>query len=168
MIPPLCVVCNAWFQLFWNCGFHDPVIWFFISWFLPTFVHFSPLMPSLLSTSSPPAHPIFRCFLFAGHLKNRVECTNAGQHYSRRRFIPDRYEGTERWDCGWTRSHWPRSWTGNSCWIRRRGYSPSTPEAEGKIRGVLLLSFAFMESLCIYGLVLELLIRWYPWPGCGR
>jgi F-type H+-transporting ATPase subunit c len=28
------------------------------------------------------------------------------------------------------------------------------PEAEGKIRGALLLSFAFMESLCIYGLVL--------------
>ncbi len=112
-------------------------------------------MPSLLSTSSPPAHPIFRCFLFAGHLKIDQECTNAGQHNSRRRFIPDRYECTERWDCGWTRSHWPRAWTGNSCWIRRRGYSPSTPEAEGKIRGVLLLSFAFMESLCIYGLVIH-------------
>jgi F-type H+-transporting ATPase subunit c len=27
------------------------------------------------------------------------------------------------------------------------------PEAEGKIRGTLLLSFAFMESLTIYGLV---------------
>ena len=27
------------------------------------------------------------------------------------------------------------------------------PDAEGKIRGLLLLSFAFMESLCIYGLV---------------
>lgn len=25
------------------------------------------------------------------------------------------------------------------------------PDAEGKIRGLLLLSFAFMESLCIYG-----------------
>ena len=32
------------------------------------------------------------------------------------------------------------------------------PEAEGKIRGVLLLSFAFMESLCIYGLVISLAI----------
>ena len=30
------------------------------------------------------------------------------------------------------------------------------PEAEGKIRGVLLLSFAFMESLTIYGLVVAL------------
>ena len=32
------------------------------------------------------------------------------------------------------------------------------PEAEQKIRGVLLLSFAFMESLCIYGLVIALAI----------
>jgi F-type H+-transporting ATPase subunit c len=32
------------------------------------------------------------------------------------------------------------------------------PEAEGKIRGALLLSFAFMESLCIYGLVISLSI----------
>ena len=32
------------------------------------------------------------------------------------------------------------------------------PEVEGKIRGVLLLSFAFMESLCIYGLVISLAI----------
>jgi ATP synthase F0 subunit c len=30
------------------------------------------------------------------------------------------------------------------------------PEAEGKIRGTLLLSFAFMESLTIYGLVVAL------------
>nr|QUO98937.1 CF0 subunit III of ATP synthase [Oedogonium crispum]QUO99186.1 CF0 subunit III of ATP synthase [Oedogonium sp. HN1801B] len=30
------------------------------------------------------------------------------------------------------------------------------PEAEGKIRGTLLLSFAFMESLTIYGLVIAL------------
>jgi F-type H+-transporting ATPase subunit c len=30
------------------------------------------------------------------------------------------------------------------------------PEAEGKIRGALLLSFAFMESLTIYGLVVAL------------
>lgn len=30
------------------------------------------------------------------------------------------------------------------------------PEAEGKIRGTLLLSFAFMESLTIYGLVVSL------------
>ena len=32
------------------------------------------------------------------------------------------------------------------------------PEAESKIRGILLLSFAFMESLCIYGLVISLAI----------
>ena len=30
------------------------------------------------------------------------------------------------------------------------------PEAEGKIRGTLLLSLAFMESLTIYGLVVAL------------
>jgi len=30
------------------------------------------------------------------------------------------------------------------------------PEAEGKIRGILLLSFAFMEALTIYGLVVAL------------
>lgn len=30
------------------------------------------------------------------------------------------------------------------------------PEAEEKIRGTLLLSFAFMESLTIYGLVIAL------------
>jgi F-type H+-transporting ATPase subunit c len=32
------------------------------------------------------------------------------------------------------------------------------PEAEGKIRGALLLSFAFMESLTIYGLVVSLVV----------
>ncbi len=32
------------------------------------------------------------------------------------------------------------------------------PEAEGKIRSTLLLSFAFMESLTIYGLVVALLL----------
>merc|ERR1711871_843911 len=32
------------------------------------------------------------------------------------------------------------------------------PEAEGKIRGALLLSFAFIESLTIYGLVVALAI----------
>ena len=32
------------------------------------------------------------------------------------------------------------------------------PEAEGKIRGTLLLSFAFMESLTIYGLVVSLVL----------
>jgi F-type H+-transporting ATPase subunit c len=32
------------------------------------------------------------------------------------------------------------------------------PEAEGKIRGTLLLAFAFMESLTIYGLVVSLLL----------
>ena len=30
------------------------------------------------------------------------------------------------------------------------------PEAENKLRGTLLLSFAFMESLTIYGLVVSL------------
>lgn len=32
------------------------------------------------------------------------------------------------------------------------------PEAEGKIRGSLLLSLAFMESLTIYGLVVALVL----------
>lgn len=32
------------------------------------------------------------------------------------------------------------------------------PEAEGKIRGMLLLSLAFMESLTIYGLVVALVL----------
>ena len=32
------------------------------------------------------------------------------------------------------------------------------PEAEGKIIGTLLLSFAFMESLTIYGLVVALVL----------
>jgi F-type H+-transporting ATPase subunit c len=32
------------------------------------------------------------------------------------------------------------------------------PEAEGKIRSTLLLAFAFMESLTIYGLVISLLL----------
>jgi F-type H+-transporting ATPase subunit c len=32
------------------------------------------------------------------------------------------------------------------------------PEAEGKIRGTLLLSFAFMEALTIYGLVVALIL----------
>ncbi len=32
------------------------------------------------------------------------------------------------------------------------------PEAEGKIRGTLLLSFAFMEALTIYGLVIALIL----------
>ena len=32
------------------------------------------------------------------------------------------------------------------------------PEAEGKIRGTLLLSLAFMEALTIYGLVVALAI----------
>jgi len=32
------------------------------------------------------------------------------------------------------------------------------PEAEGKIRGALLLSFAFIESLTIYGLVVALVV----------
>ena len=32
------------------------------------------------------------------------------------------------------------------------------PEAEGKIRGALLLSFVFRRSLCIYGLVISLSI----------
>ncbi len=32
------------------------------------------------------------------------------------------------------------------------------PEAEGKIRGTLLLSLAFMEALTIYGLVVSLIL----------
>ena len=32
------------------------------------------------------------------------------------------------------------------------------PEAEGKIRGTLLLSLAFMETLTIYGLVVSLIL----------
>jgi F-type H+-transporting ATPase subunit c len=32
------------------------------------------------------------------------------------------------------------------------------PEAEGKIRGALILSLAFMESLTIYGLVVALIL----------
>jgi F-type H+-transporting ATPase subunit c len=32
------------------------------------------------------------------------------------------------------------------------------PEAEGKIRGMLLLTLAFMESLTIYGLVISLVL----------
>ncbi|MFN6234148.1 ATP synthase F0 subunit C, partial [Microcystis sp.] len=32
------------------------------------------------------------------------------------------------------------------------------PEAEGRIRGTLLLSLAFMESLTIYGLVIALVL----------
>ena len=40
------------------------------------------------------------------------------------------------------------------------------PEAEGKIRGTLLLSFAFMESLTIYGLVVSLLLLFAnPYSG---
>ena len=43
------------------------------------------------------------------------------------------------------------------------------PDAEGKIRGLLLLSFAFMESLCIYGLVIALAILFANTNGklCG-
>ena len=36
--------------------------------------------------------------------------------------------------------------------------SLSNLEPKGGIRGALLLSFAFMESLCIYGLVISLSI----------
>ena len=38
------------------------------------------------------------------------------------------------------------------------------PEAEGKIRGALLLSFAFMESLTIYGLVVALALLFAERP----
>ncbi len=93
-----------------------------------------------------------------GSLKNMVLCTSVGYVIGLGGFIPHRYECTERRNCRWTSSHWSRSRAGNSRWIRRRRYCPSTPEAEGKIRGVLLLSFAFMESLCIYGLVISLAI----------
>ena len=40
------------------------------------------------------------------------------------------------------------------------------PDAEGKIRGLLLLSFAFMESLCIYGLVIALAILFANTNAC--
>jgi len=36
------------------------------------------------------------------------------------------------------------------------------PEAEGKIRGTLLLSLAFMEALTIYGLVVSLILVCQP------
>ena len=42
------------------------------------------------------------------------------------------------------------------------------PEPAGKIRGALLLSFAFMESLCIYGLVISLSILFAPRGGVGK
>ena len=42
------------------------------------------------------------------------------------------------------------------------------PDAEGKIRGLLLLSFAFMESLCIYGLVIALAILFANTIICPR
>ncbi len=90
---------------------------------LTTFVHFSPLMPSLLSTSSPPAHPIFRCFLFAGHLKTIAECTNGGNVMARRRFIqPGNAVGAI---AGIIIG--PGKPIVVSSWRRRRGYSPSTP-----------------------------------------
>jgi len=38
------------------------------------------------------------------------------------------------------------------------------PEAEGKIRGTLLLSLAFMETLTIYGLVVSLILL-FIFPG---
>ena len=41
------------------------------------------------------------------------------------------------------------------------------PEAEGKIRGTLLLSLAFMESLTIYGLVVALVLL-FANPFAGR
>jgi len=41
------------------------------------------------------------------------------------------------------------------------------PEAEGKIRGALLLSFAFIESLTIYGLVVALVLL-FANPFVGR
>ena len=43
------------------------------------------------------------------------------------------------------------------------------PEAEGKIRGALLLSFAFIESLTIYGLVVALVVLFAnPFAGLQR
>ena len=42
------------------------------------------------------------------------------------------------------------------------------PYSEGNLRGLLLLSFAFMESLCIYGLVIALAILFANLtPGLG-
>jgi F-type H+-transporting ATPase subunit c len=43
------------------------------------------------------------------------------------------------------------------------------PEAEGKIRGALLLSFAFIESLTIYGLVVALVVLFAnPFAGLRK
>jgi ATP synthase F0 subunit c len=43
------------------------------------------------------------------------------------------------------------------------------PEAEGKIRGALLLSFAFIESLTIYGLVVALALLFAnPFTGGSK
>jgi len=43
------------------------------------------------------------------------------------------------------------------------------PEAEGKIRGALLLSFAFIESLTIYGLVVALVVLFAnPFAGSQK
>jgi ATP synthase F0 subunit c len=39
------------------------------------------------------------------------------------------------------------------------------PEAEGKIRGTLLLSLAFMETLTIYGLVVSLILLFVTLGG---
>ena len=83
-------------------------------------------------------------------LKNSSVCTSAVYAIGRGGFIPHRYECIERWNCRWISSHWSRSRPRNIRWIRRRRNRPSTPEAEGKIRGILLLSFAFMDFLCIY------------------
>ncbi len=41
------------------------------------------------------------------------------------------------------------------------------PEAEGKIRGALLLSLAFMESLTIYGLLVSIVLL-FANPFVGR
>ncbi len=39
------------------------------------------------------------------------------------------------------------------------------PEAEGKLRGTLLLSLAFMETLTIYGLVVALILLFVTLGG---
>ncbi|KAF6994960.1 hypothetical protein CFC21_011550, partial [Triticum aestivum] len=50
--------------------------------------------------------------------------------------------------------YWTWSWSRYCCRTSCRRYCE--PEAEGKIRGTLLLSLAFMEALTIYGLVVAL------------
>ncbi len=64
MIPPLCVVFNPWFHVFWNCGFHDPVIWFFIN---RVFDHLDPVFHLVEGPFRPYFGPIFNNFPLLMH-----------------------------------------------------------------------------------------------------